>query len=88
MFRLGLTVSFPPAVPLDMKATPSSQEGSAGPSVSIVTTSSRTLLGWAPLPLPSPYTESLENHPFSPSLPMLSFRLQPRNLCAVMSEAP
>lgn len=72
MFRLGLTALFPPAVPLGMKATPSSQEGSAGPSVSTVTASSRTLLGWAPLPLPSPHTESLENHPVCQCFPSAS----------------
>lgn len=42
---LGVTVLSPPGVPLAMKATPSSQAGSADPLVSIVTTFSHTLLG-------------------------------------------
>lgn len=45
MPRLGVTMLSPPGVPLVMKATPSSQAGSADPPVSIVTTSSHNLLG-------------------------------------------
>lgn len=45
MPRLGVTVLSPLGVPLAMKATPSSQAGSADPPVSIVTTSSHTPLG-------------------------------------------
>lgn len=62
---LGVTMLSPPGVPLAMKATPSSQAGSADPPVSIVTASSHNLLGGEHLCPFSAHAQNpwRENHP-------------------------